>query len=346
MSALQRGFAYALCAAVAFGVTTPLIAVVGRGAGVWPTAGWLYLGSAMFAAVADGRPAALVQGVRGYAPLLVLIAVIGGMLAPAAYVLGLRDAGPLFAALALNMEAPFSVAIAAVAFKEQVSGRVIVAMIAIVTGAAILTAGGTSAGALHAGVLLVVLATALWALDNALSSRLREVDPRVTVFWKSAIGAALSLLAGRVLGEDAGSLRTIAALLAVGAIGYGASLVLYLQAQRVFGVARTASVFATAPFIGAAGAVLAGETALSLPGIAAFAAMLFGVYLHATERHAHRHHHHAQQHEHVHRHDDPHHDHVHDVPVAGEHTHYHVHSDVEHTHEHAPDPEHSHTHEG
>lgn len=344
MTALQRGFAYAICAAAAFGVTTPLIAVLGGGAGTWSTAGWLYLGSALFAAAAEGQPAALVHGVRKHAPLLVLIAVIGGMLAPAAYVLGLRDAGPLFASLALNMEAPFSVAIAAVAFKEHVSGRVVAAMLAIVTGATILTAGRDSGGVLHAGVLLVVLATALWAVDNALSSRLRDVDPRVTVFWKSAIGAALALLAGRVFGESAGAASTIVALLVIGAIGYGASLVLYLQAQRVFGVARTASVFATAPFIGAAAAVLAGETAPSLAAGIAFAAMAAGVFLHATERHVHRHHHHAEQHEHVHRHDDPHHDHVHDVPVAGEHTHFHAHRDIEHTHDHAPDSEHEHTH--
>ena len=46
-------------------------------------------------------------------------------------------------------------------------------MLAIVPGASILSAGGSAQSGLHAGVLLVILATALWALDNALSSRLR-----------------------------------------------------------------------------------------------------------------------------------------------------------------------------
>ena len=345
MTALQRGFVYAICAALAFGVTTPLIAMVGGGAGPWSTAGWLYLGSALFAAAADRSPAALVRGGRSNAPLLALIAIVGGLLAPGAYVLGLRDAGPLYAALALNMEAPFSVAIAALAFKEHVSVRVVIAMLAIVVGAAILSAGRNAAGAVHAGVVLVIVATALWALDNALSSRLRGLDPRITVFWKSAIGGVLALLAGRGLGENAGGMTAVAALLAIGAIGYGASLLMYLQAQRTFGVARTASVFATAPFIGAAGAVLAGEAPGGLPALAAFVAMALGVYLHATERHAHRHHHHAAQHEHPHRHDDQHHDHVHETPVSGEHTHSHVHVDIEHSHDHAPDAEHAHTHE-
>ncbi|MGA2395868.1 MAG: DMT family transporter [Candidatus Lustribacter sp.] len=344
MTALQRGFWFALLAALAFGVTTPLIAALGGEAGPWSTAGWLYLGSALFAALAERKPRALVRGVRKYVPLLAAIALIGGMLAPAAYVIGLRDAGPFFASLALNMEAPFSVAIAAVAFHEYVNGRVVAAMLAIVAGASLLTFGQDTGTGLHAGVLLVVAATALWAFDNALSSRLGELDPRVTVFWKSAGGAALSLLTGMLLHEPAGTPATVAALLLIGAGGYGASLVLYLRAQRTFGVARTASVFATAPFIGAVGSFAFGKTALTLPGIAAFVAMAGGVYLHATERHAHRHHHHAQEHTHPHRHDDPHHDHAHEAAVLGEHTHHHAHGELEHTHEHAPDPEHSHTH--
>ena len=179
MSALRRGFWYAFFAAIAFGATTPLIALLGSAAGSWPTAGWLYLGSAIFAAAVERKPVALGRGLRGNAPLLIAIAVIGGMLAPAAYVIGLRDAGPFFAALSLNMEAPFSVAIAVLVFREHVSVRVIVAMLAIVAGASILSIGGNTQTALHAGVLLVILATALWALDNALSSRLRDLDSTI-----------------------------------------------------------------------------------------------------------------------------------------------------------------------
>lgn len=344
MSALQRGFGYALLAAIAFGATTPLIALLGSGTGPWSTAGWLYLGSALFAAAVKWEPVALARGFRRNALLLIAIAVIGGMLAPAAYVIGLRDAGPFFASLTLNMEAPFSVAIAVLIFREHVSRRAIVAMFAIVVGSSILSAGGNAQGRFHAGVLFVVLATALWALDNALSSRLRDLDSRITVFWKSAIGAALSLSAGALLHEDLGSVGTVLALILIGGVGYGASLMLYLRAQQTFGIARTASVFALAPFIGAAGAVAIGRTPPSPAGIAAFVAMALGAFLHVTERHAHRHHHHAQTHTHPHRHDDAHHDHTHEFPVIGEHVHPHVHAELEHTHEHAPDREHSHPH--
>ena len=44
-----------------------------------------------------------------------------------------------------------------------------------------------------------------------------------------------------------------------GALGYGASLTLYLRAQRAIGAARTGSIFAAAPFVGAAIAWSLGE---------------------------------------------------------------------------------------
>ncbi|MBV8748549.1 MAG: DMT family transporter [Candidatus Eremiobacteraeota bacterium] len=345
MTPLRRGFVWAALAALAFGVTTPLVARFGAGVSTWTVAGCLYLGGALFAAASHRDPREALRGLRARWPVLVAIGVVGGALAPAAYVLGLRDAGPLAASLALNMETPFSVALAALAFREHVGRRVVVAMLAIVAGACALslrTGGGGAA--LDAGVLLVVAATALWALDNALSSRAQDLDPRVTVFWKSAFGAAFSFAAAALLREVPGPPMGLAALLTAGALGYGASLVLYLTAQRTFGVARTASVFAIAPFVGATGALLLGDNHVDALGAAAFAFMLVGVWLHATERHRHVHRHEPLVHEHPHLHDDLHHDHTHPEPVVGEHTHTHAHGQLVHTHDHAPDVHHDHEH--
>jgi hypothetical protein len=133
-------------------------------------------------------------------------------------------------------------------------------------------------------------------------------------------------------------------LLACGATGYGLSLRLYLLAQRRIGAARTASIFALAPFVGAALAWVLG--ARSAGALTAVSAGLFGigVFLHLTERHGHSHLHEPVNHEHAHRHDDGHHGHHHDPPVVGEHTHAHRHEPIEHDHEHAPDIHHGHGH--
>jgi hypothetical protein len=123
------------------------------------------------------------------------------------------------------------------------------------------------------------------------------------------------------------------------------SLRLYLLAQRRIGAARTGSLFALAPFVGAAVAWALGERSAGLP--AAAAGVLFGlaVYLHATEFHRHRHTHGCIAQEHAHRHDDDHHDHAHDPAVVGEHSHFHVHDERTHDHSHGPDVHHAHSHE-
>ena len=76
-----------------------------------------------------------------------------------------------------------------------------------------------------------------------------------------------------------------------GAAGYGLSLRFYLLAQRAFGAARTGSVFAFAPFIGAALAVGLGDRSFSALMLLGSLLMLAGVVLHLAESHAHEHEH-------------------------------------------------------
>jgi hypothetical protein len=132
-------------------------------------------------------------------------------------------------------------------------------------------------------------------------------------------------------------------LFAVGAAGYGLSLRFYLLAQRAFGAARTGSVFAFAPFIGAALAIALGDRSPSGLMVAGGVLMLAGVG--RTRRRARTlHDHDALEHEHAHRHDDGHHDHAHDPMPASPHSHRHRHEPVHHAHQHVPDAHHGHRH--
>ncbi len=132
------------------------------------------------------------------------------------------------------------------------------------------------------------------------------------------------------------------ALFAIGATGYGLSLRFYLLGQRAFGGARTGSVFAFAPFIGAAFAVALGDR--SANGLMALGSvlMLAGVVLHLAESHGHEHE--VLEHEHAHRHGDGHHDHHHDPMPAAEHSHVHRHAPLRHQHPHVADAHHGHRH--
>ena len=189
-----------------------------------------------------------------------------------------------------------------------------------------------------------MLATLGWAADNTLARPLADLDPLQVVAAKGALGATATFFVALSLGQSWPPLRDVAVLLVCGATGYGLSLRMYLLAQRYAGAARTGSVFALGPFVGAALGWGLGDRTAGVPMLVAAVLFAVGVYLHATERHAHRHRHERLVHEHAHTHDDGHHDHVHDPPVVGAHSHQHVHEPTEHDHEHGPDLHHGHGH--
>jgi hypothetical protein len=143
--------------------------------------------------------------------------------------------------------------------------------------------------------------------------------------FKGALGATATTALAWVFGEPLPSLWQATALLMVGATGYGLSLRFYLLAQRAFGAARTGSVFAFAPFVGAALAFVLGDRSGSAWMLTGTALMIAGILLHLAERHAHEHDHGALEHEHAHSHDDGHHTHAHGVMPLGLHSHLHRH---------------------
>jgi drug/metabolite transporter (DMT)-like permease len=343
---MARGIVPALLAAVSFGATTPIIALGGREVGPLSTAALLYAGAALGAlgqrAVVRSNGARLTRASIGR---VVLVAVVGAAIAPTLLAWGLRRTGGTTGSLLLNLEAVFTVLLARVVHGEPLGRRVSVAM-SLMVGAGVLLAvdAGASRGGIGIGAVAVGLATLGWAVDNTLTRPLSEADPVSIVGLKGALGAALTTATALLLGERAPPLGAAAVLLACGATGYGLSLRLYLMAQRRIGVARTGSIFALAPFVGAAlGWALGFREAGPLTAVSA-ALFAGAVYLHATERHGHRHRHEAIDHTHVHRHDDGHHGHPHDLPVVGEHSHPHHHQAMEHDHEHAPDLHHAHDH--
>lgn len=348
-SAIARGVLLAIAAAIAFGVTTPIIAWAGRGVGPFATAALLYAGAALATLVMRMLSRARGPSLgRGDLARVLGVAIAGAAVAPVLLAWGLQRAGATVGSLLLNLEAVFTVLLARAVFREPIGRRIAVAVAAMVAGGAALvfdiSRGGGVAAAGAAGALAVAGATLGWAVDNALSRPLAEREPLDVVAAKAGLGVAFTLAAAALAGEPAPPAGAALVLAACGATGYGLSLRLYLLAQRAIGAARTGSVFAVAPFIGAALSVAIGGRAVTGWTLAAAGLFAAGVYLHLTERHAHAHVHPAIEHDHVHRHDDGHHDHVHDPPVAGEHAHPHRHERLVHAHDHAPDVHHTHEH--
>lgn len=340
-----RGGLLALTAAALFGVSTPLVQRFGSGVGAFATAALLYMGAAAAGALLRQRVEHEARILSGDFPRLLAMAAVGAVIGPVALVWGLQRTSATSASLMLTLEAVFTAVLAWRMYHETMDRRVWTAMLLLMVGGALLILNqGRDSGAGMWGLLAVMLATAAWGLDNTLSRTLAERDPGQVVLAKAVLGATATAMLAVSFGESLPTLGAALGLFVVGAAGYGLSLRFYLLAQRAFGAARTGSVFAFAPFIGAALAVALGDQSISWLLAAGSLLMFAGVVLHLMESHGHKHAHDVMEHEHSHRHDDGHHGHVHDPMPTGTHSHRHRHESLWHAHPHVPDAHHAHRH--
>lgn len=340
---------YALAAAALFGASTPLAKSLGLGLSPVLLAGLLYLGS--------GGGLAIVRLIRdrGWSPsgltpsewpwLLGAIA-FGGILGPVALMFGLTRTSGATASLMLNLESVLTALIAWLVFRENADRRIVLGMIAIVLGGVALSwpQGGADS---HdwIGPLAVAVACLCWGIDNNLTRKVSASDALFIAGAKGLIAGVVNCSLALYLGAQIPGLAQLAPILLVGFLGYGISLVLFVLALRGLGSARTGAYFSTAPFLGAALALLVLGESVSGAFWIASALMAAGVWLHLTERHAHAHQHEATEHGHRHVHDEHHqHEHAVEWDPATPHTHVHTHNPIKHSHPHFPDIHHRHRH--
>ena len=340
-----RGSLLALLAAALFGLSTPWVQRLGVGLGPFTTAALLYAGAAAVAWVLRQPAEREAQLRRTDLPRLLAMAGMGAVLGPVALAWGLQHTSGTSASLMLTLEAVFTAVLAWRWYGETLDRRVATAMGLLLLGGLVLVWDQGQAGdAQLLGLLAVLLATTAWGVDNTLSRGVADRDPGQVVLAKALLGTVATSTLAWQGHEPVPGIQMAAALLAVGATGYGLSLRFYLLAQRAFGAARTGSVFAFAPFIGALGAFAMGDRSTSLALLAGGGLMLAGVLVHLTEKHAHAHAHDALEHEHAHTHGEGHHSHTHSTLPTGPHSHWHRHEPLRHAHPHVPDAHHLHSH--
>ncbi len=348
---LSTGAALALLSAALFGASTPFAKLIVGTVDPWLLAALLYLGSGLGLGIAQlMRPALGIAPAeaplrRADLPWLAFVILFGGVIAPVLLMIGLTRADASMAALLLNLEGLFTLAIAWTVFKENVDRRIALGAAAILLGALALSWSPGADRGLSWGALFIAGACLAWGIDNNLTRKLAAADPIQIAAIKGLGAGAVNLALAMSFGAAWPSARAILSAAIVGLVSYGISLVLFVLALRHVGTARTGAYFSTAPFIGATLAIaLLGEP-ITHQLVIAGSLMGLGVWLHLTERHEHDHIHQPLVHEHRHVHD-PHHQHQHEpVDPPGEpHTHLHAHARLIHRHPHYPDIHHQHTH--
>ena len=340
---------YALVAAALFGASTPLAKSLGLGLSPILLAGLLYLGSGI------GLAGVRLIRDRGWKPtgltpsqwpwLLGAIA-FGGILGPVALMFGLIRTAGATASLMLNLESVLTAVIAWIVFRENADRHIVLGMVAIVLGGVVLSWTGAGGGSQDwTGPLAIALACLCWGIDNHLTRKVSASDELFIAGAKGLIAGLVNCGLAFYLGAQIPGVAQLAPILVVGFLGYGISLVMFVLALRGLGSARTGAYFSTAPFLGAAVALLVFGESVTVAFWIASALMAVGMWLHLTERHAHEHLHEATEHGHRHVHDEHHqHEHGFEWDPKEAHSHVHVHGVMRHSHAHFPDVHHRHRH--
>jgi drug/metabolite transporter (DMT)-like permease len=333
----RHGFAWCALAAILFGSATPAIKLLVDHVGSITLAGLLYLGAA--AAVV---PVALREprrgGTRRQRSRLLLAVGFGGGLAPVLLILALDRTPAGTVSLFLNLELVATAIIARVFLQEHIGRRAGMGIVVVVIGGVVL-AGGADGGVAF-GAILVAATCVCWGIDNAITASLDSYTPSQITFTKGVVAGSVNLLLGLAVDGLPGARYALAAM-AVGALGYGVSIAMWITGARLVGAARGQVIFALAPFIGALLAWPVNGDRLAPATVVAFVISLIGVMIVGSAHHAHRHVHLAMQHAHPIDPGDPHHG-PGAIEVLSETEHRHL--ALSHEHEHLPDIHHRHGH--
>ena len=349
---MYQGVIYALLAAALFGASTPLAKELLGEMHPIAMAGLLYAGSGAGLVIVQllrvfviRKAAPVLWPSRGEWAWLSAAILFGGIFGPILLMSGLATMAASTASLLLNLESAFTAGLAWFVFRENFDWRIACGMAAIVAGSIVLSIGSEGWDGISRGALLVGAACLCWAIDNNLTRKVSAGDPILIAGLKGVVGGVVNLSLALGLGYAMPRLGAIAGAAAVGFVGYGLSLVLFVLALRHLGTARASAYFALAPFFGGILAVLFFGDALTVQLCIAAALMGLGLWLHLGEHHVHEHVHDAIEHTHSHRHDE-HHRHSHAVEWDGTepHSHPHLHEATVHRHAHFPDIHHRHRH--
>ncbi len=244
----------ALAAALFYSINIPLSKILIEHVGECMTAGLLYLGAGIAAAAAmpfekrkrDTGSSKLEKKDLPYLILMVLLDIA----APILLMKGLSSSSATPATLVNNFEIVSTSLIAAVVFKEKISSRCWLSIILITASTIILSFTQSGESRLSPGLLLVLLATISWGMENNCTRMLSRKRTSTVVFIKGIFSGSISIVIALLSKEPIPEIKYALLTMLLGSVAYGVSIFLYIRAQSMMGAARTSAFYAVNPFLG------------------------------------------------------------------------------------------------
>lgn len=249
--------------------------------------------------------------------------------APIFLMIGIKMGTASNASLLGNFEIVATTLMALLIFKEQVSGKLWIAIGFITLSSIVLSFEGSGSFQFSIGSLFVILATCCWGLENNCTRKISDKSTYEIVLLKGIFSGGGSFTIAMVLGEKIPEMIYIAIVMLLGFVAYGLSIFLYIRAQRNLGAAKTSAYYAVAPFIGSFLAFVVNGEKLAVEYFIGLALMLVGTVFVVYDTMI-NHHLHGHTHTIVHTHNGVTHTHM----ITHEHEHNHFGNEEGHGHKH------------
>ena len=196
--------------------------------------------------------------------------------APIFLMIGIKMGTASNASLLGNFEIVVTTLMALLIFKEQVSGKLWIAIGFITLSSIVLSFEGSGSFQFSIGSLFVILATCCWGLENNCTRKISDKSTYEIVLLKGIFSGGGSFTIAMVLDEKIPEMIYIAIVMLLGFVAYGLSIFLYIRAQRNLGAAKTSAYYAVAPFIGSFLAFVVNGEKLAVEYFIGLALMLVG----------------------------------------------------------------------
>ena len=276
------GYASALLASALFGAVPTMAKPIVSNMNVLLLSSLVYLiATITFTPIAQRTKTSCTRKDYG---ILIIVGVCGATVAPLLYFLGLNQSTSSYTSILSNAEIVFTILLALIFFKERLKPIGFVAVGLVLFGVTIITTNlqfSSSLFQINSGHLLILGATALWALDNNLSRIIStSIDSARLVQLKYAVGSVIML--GIVFSMRIPFQVTetqIPYLILLGVLGVGGSLFFFMQSLKRIGTIRTIVIFSMSSVFGLVFAGLFLHEQISMFQILAIVIMLTGIYL-------------------------------------------------------------------
>lgn len=275
---MKKGIAYAILAAVFYGVSIPFSKLLLNYLSPQIMAAMLYLGAGLGMLVVNKfikhDEIQLEKKDMSY----IVGTIILDIIAPILMMMGLVTADSASASLVNNFEIVMTSLVALLIFKERIEGKMWIVIVLIVLASFTLSIENLGQFKFSIGLIYVLGASICWGFENNCTAQLSNKNPLQIVIIKG-FGSGIGAFIIAIICDDFSYEYTYILLgLVLGFFSYGLSVLFYIYAQRNLGAAKTSAYYAIAPFVGVLCSWMMLGQNLSIQFVIGFLMMIIATY--------------------------------------------------------------------